>query len=319
MNQRNRLALALAAAVLAAPAFAATPINQTRPLAADGRVSISNVSGSIEVRTWDKPEVRITGSLGKGVEKLLIEGDSRSLDIEVKYPDGRGGWGWGDSRRIEPTHLEVMLPRRAEVEVEAVSANVDVDGVRGRRLEIDNVSGDVDVTGSAPGEATFENVSGDLDLWLDTDQLSIESVSGDVTAHGAITGEVTMETVSGQLSLAARHVRRLKVATVSGDAEMRLGLVAGGRIDAESLSGNLTLAVPAGTGAQLSLESFSGDIRSAVGHVHEEEHGPGSTLEARLGNGDGRIRMESFSGDVRVDTASTARPADGKDERPDVE
>jgi hypothetical protein len=323
MNQ-HRLAFALAAAVLAAPSFAATPINQTRPLAADGRVSISNVSGRIEVRTWDKPEVRITGSLGKGVEKLLIEGDSRSLTIEVKYPEGRGGWGWGDSHRVEPTVLEVMLPRRAEVEVEAVSANVDVDGVRGRRLEVDNVSGDVDVTGSAPGEAAFENVSGDLDLWLDTDELSIESVSGDVNAHGAITGEVTMESVSGQLELAARRVRRLKVSTVSGDADLRLGLVAGGRIDAESLSGNVSLAVPAGTGAQLSLESFSGDIRSSVGHVHEEEHGPGSTLDAKLGDGDGRIHLESFSGDLRVDTpARAARPAEGKDSKdgalPDVE
>jgi DUF4097 and DUF4098 domain-containing protein YvlB len=135
---------------------------------------------------------------------------------------------------------------------------------------------------------------------------------------------VTMESVSGQLELAARRVRRLKVSTVSGDADLRLGLESGGRIDAESLSGNVSLAVPAGTGAQLSLESFSGDIRSSVGHVHEEEHGPGSTLDAKLGDGDGRIHLESFSGDLRVDTpARAARPAEGKDSKdgalPDVE
>ncbi|MGH8028991.1 MAG: DUF4097 family beta strand repeat-containing protein [Arenimonas sp.] len=314
MNQRNRLVLALAAAVLAVPAFAATPINQTRPLAADGRVNISNVSGRIQVRTWDKAEVRITGSLGKGVEKLIIEGDSRSLDIEVKYPQGRGGWGWGDSRRIEPTTLEVMLPRRAEVEIEAVSADVDVDGLRGRRLEVQNVSGDVHVTGSALGEASIQNVSGDLELWLDTDQLTIETVSGDANAHGAITGKVSMDSVSGQLRLSARKLNSLKVGTVSGDADLRLGLVAGGRVDAESLSGNIDLAVPAGTGAQVDLESFSGSIRSAVGHVHDEEHGPGSSLEARMGDGNGRIRLESFSGDLRVQTAGAVS---GK--APDVE
>ena len=314
MTHRNRLALALAAALVAAPAFAATPINQTRPLDADGRVSVSNVIGSITVRTWDKPEVRITGSLGKGVEKLAIEGDAHSLDIEVRYPEGRN-WGWGDSRRNEPTQIEVMVPRRAEVEVEAVSANVDVQGVRGRRLEVSSVSGDVNVAGSAPGEAQFENVSGDLEVWLDTDQLKVETVSGDANVHGAITGEVEMESVSGQLKLAARQVRKLSVNTVSGDAELSLGLVDGGRIDAEALSGNVTLHLPASAGAQIEMESFSGSIRSVVGHVEEEDHGPGSSLKARMGNGKGSIRLESFSGDLRLDTDRPVR----KDGTPDVE
>ena len=316
MNHRTRLALALATAFVAAPAFAATPINQTRPLAADGRVSISNVVGSITVRTWDKPEVRITGSLGQGVEKLAIEGDSRSLDIEVRYPEGRNSWGWGDSRRNEPTVLEVMLPRRAEVQVQAVSADVNVDGVRGERLEVNSVSGDVHVTGSAPGEADFANVSGDLELWLDSDEVQVETVSGDVNLHGAITGEVDMESVSGQLELAARQLRRLSVNTVSGDAELSLGLVDGGRIEAESLRGNVSLRLPAGTGAQLELETFSGSIDSPVGHVHDEDHGPGSSLDAKLGNGKGRIRLESFSGDLRIETVE--RPA-RKSETPDVE
>jgi hypothetical protein len=306
MTHRHRLALALAAALAAAPAFAATPINQTRPLDADGRVSVSNVIGSITVRTWDKPEVRITGSLGKGVEKLAIEGDAHSLDIEVRYPEGRN-WGWGDSRRNEPTQIEVMVPRRAEVEVEAVSANVDVQGVRGRRLEVSSVSGDVEVAGSAPGEAQFENVSGDLEVWLDTDQLKVETVSGDANVHGAITGEVEMESVSGQLKLAARQLRKLSVNTVSGDAELSLGLVDGGRIDAEALSGNVSLRVPSGTGAQLEMESFSGSIHSPVGHVDEEEHGPGSSLKARMGDGRGTIHLESFSGDLRLETAGPAR------------
>jgi DUF4097 and DUF4098 domain-containing protein YvlB len=300
---------------VATPALAATSINQTRPLAADGRVSISNVIGSITVRTWDKPEVRITGSLGKGVEKLSIEGDSRSLDIEVRYPEGRN-WGWGDSRRNEPTVLEVMLPRRAEVEVEAVSADVDVQGVRGRRLEIDSVSGDVTVSGSAPGEADIQNVSGDLEVWLDTDQLDVESVSGDVNVHGAITGDVSMESVSGNLRLAARQVRELSVNTVSGDADLSLGLVENGRINAESLSGDVSLRLPAGTGAKLEVETFSGTIHSPVGHVDEEEHGPGATLNARLGNGRGQVHLESFSGDLRIDTVDRAARGD---ETPDVE
>ena len=77
------LALAIATA-LVAPAFAATPINETRPLAAGGRVHIENIKGRVVVRTWAQPQVRITGSLGRGVQKLAVTGGGQSLDIVVE-------------------------------------------------------------------------------------------------------------------------------------------------------------------------------------------------------------------------------------------
>src|SRR5690606_17261637 len=69
----HALALAVCATLATAPAFAGTPIDQTRPLEADGRVEISNVKGSIEVRGWERNEVHVTGELGKGVEKLVVD------------------------------------------------------------------------------------------------------------------------------------------------------------------------------------------------------------------------------------------------------
>jgi DUF4097 and DUF4098 domain-containing protein YvlB len=298
------VALAVGLALQAAAASAATPIDQTRPLAADGRISVSNVSGRISVHTWDKPQARITGSLGKGVEKLVVEGDGKYLRIEVKYPDSKGRWFGFGGRQVhtEPSIIEVMVPRRASVALEAVSADVDVDGVHGRRLEIDSVSGDVKVTGSAPGEGRFENVSGDLDLLLDTPQVSAESVSGDLLLRGALTGEVEVESVSGNIIVASTRLRRLAVSSVSGDADLRIGLDAGGSVTADTVSGTLKLVLPAGTGARLHAESFSGYIRSPVGHVDEEDHGPGSSLDARLGDGKGEVRMESFSGDIVIQT-----------------
>ena len=49
------LALAICASLASAPLFAGTPIDQTRPLNPDGRVEISNLKGSIEVRAWEVP------------------------------------------------------------------------------------------------------------------------------------------------------------------------------------------------------------------------------------------------------------------------
>jgi DUF4097 and DUF4098 domain-containing protein YvlB len=292
----------LALLFAAASAFAATPINETRPLAPDGLVRIENVKGKIIVRTWANPQVKITGSLGKGVEKLDISGDSRSLDIEVKYPNSRGGWNlWGrDDNRTEPTILEIMLPQKASVDVDAVSADVDVQQMAGRKLDVSSVSGNVLVTASSPGEASFENVSGDTTARITTNKLDASSVSGDMNVSGGITGEVDVESVSGNIEIVAKMLDRVDANSVSGDTRLSFGLRPGGTVKAETLSGELELNMPRNTGAKLNVETFSGDIQSPSGHVDHEEHGPGQTLETTLGDGRGRIELESFSGDVQI-------------------
>jgi len=298
---RNIIVL-LCAALAVAPAFAATPINETRPLAPDGSVHVENIKGRIVVRTWANPQVKISGSLGKGVDKLDISGDTRSLDIRVKYPNSRGGWNlWGrDDNRTEPTLLEITLPQRASVDLDSVSADVDVQQMAGRKLDVSAVSGNVVVTASSPGEASFENVSGDTTLRITTSKLSAQSVSGELKVSGGITGDVDLETVSGNLDFGGKALDRLEVNTVSGDAILRSALRANATVKAETLSGELRLSLPRDTGAKLHVNTFSGDIESAAGKVDEEEHGPGKSLDATLGDGRGRINLESFSGDVKL-------------------
>jgi len=191
---RTPLTLSLLAALVAAPAaWAATPINQTRPLEARGHVEIDNVKGSIQVRTWDKKEVHVGGSLGKGVEKLTIEGDENDLVIKVEYP--RRDSGWGRDEKTEPTDLVINVPVLAELEIDSVSATVDVVGVAGESLEIDSVSGDVTVA-AAPREAKIEAVSGDLQLTLNTKDVTASTVSGDLRLKGKLNGEMSVGTLA---------------------------------------------------------------------------------------------------------------------------
>lgn len=293
--------LCLAAVLASAPVLADTPISQTRPLAATGQVSIDNLKGRIQVRTWARAEVRITGTLGEGVEKLVVEGSADKLHIEARYPKRGGGWfGWGGDGGARPTVLEVMLPAGASVSVDSVSADVDVAGVAGRRLAVDSVSGDVLVRTSRPGEASFDTVSGDLDLELDSRNVGVDSVSGDILLKGRIGGRVSLDTVSGDATLVAGALDSLSLSTVSGDGRLEAGLATAGSISADSVSGGLSLVLPADTSARLRIETFSGGISSPVGKVVTEQYGPGKHLDARLGSGSGEIQLESFSGNVRV-------------------
>lgn len=298
MNRICTLRILLLAVPLVAsqPAIAGTPIDQTRPLDADGRVQIDNTKGRITVRTWSRNEVRVTGELGEGVEKLAVEGDRRNLNLRVVYPEGR--W-WGGDGAAEPSEIEVTLPVKAEVSVDGVSAEIEIHGVGGRHLEVDNVSGDVSVT-ARPDQAGFDNVSGDLTLQLDSRKVEVDNVSGDVALAGRLNGEISIEAVSGSVTLRAGTLERLTASTVSGDVDLHATLAPGGRIQAETLSGDLSLVLPKATSARLNIETFSGDIHSDTGRVVEPEHGPGATLETRLGDGDGQVRLESFSGDVQL-------------------
>ena len=293
----------LATLVAAPAAFAASPINQTRPLAADGQLSVENLKGRVTVRTWDRPEVRITGSLGDGVEKFTVDGSADDLRIEVRYPKNGGGWfGWGSDRSSEPTLLEISMPAKASLKVDTVSADIDVTGTGGRRLTLASVSGDVLVRGASAEIAGFESVSGDVDAEVDSRDVSAETVSGDLLLKGRVGGRVGLESVSGDVTLVADDVDRLRLETVSGDSRVSTGLAAAGSITAETVSGNLDLELPASVSARLSIETFSGGINSPVGQVQTEEYGPGKSLEARMGGGSGSIRLESFSGNIRIRT-----------------
>ena len=298
--QRNFhvLLLALCTAMASTPLFAATPIDQTRPLAADGSIEIDNLKGRIQVRAWDRNEVRITGSLGEGVEKLVVDGNERRLEVKVQYPSQIGAWR---SDRTGPTDLQLMVPLRANLEIESVSADIDVDGVAPRELEIDTVSGNVTVA-AAPGRAEVESVSGDLRLTLNSPKVRSESVSGDLRISGRMDGEIHAETVSGDIHVNSlgERLKRLSTGTVSGDAELRVALAAGGQIRSETVSGDVRLRMPRDTSARLNGETFSGDLRAPGARVHREEFGPGASISARYGSGSGEIRLESFSGDAEL-------------------
>lgn len=291
------LALAIVACLASAPLFAGTPIDQTRPLDPTGRIEISNLKGSIEVRAWDRNEVHVGGELGKGVEKLVVDGSRDHLVVKVDYPNRRG---WGDDRS-EPTRLVLKVPLRANLDIESVSADIHVDGVAPRELEVESVSGNVTIA-AAPGEADVSSVSGDLVLTLNTASASSESVSGDVRLSGRLDGEVHAETVSGDIRIDSRgeRVRRLSTGTVSGDADVRVGLADGGEISSETVSGDIRLRLPKSVSARVSAESFNGNLRAPGAKVRTEEFGPGSSLEVRYGSGAGQVRLESFSGDAEL-------------------
>lgn len=291
-----RTSLLLLSLVMACPALAGTPINESHRLDPRGRVDISNVKGRIQVRTWDRPEVKITGTLGTGVEKLEIDGGGEHLNVSVRYPNGNG---WGDNRS-EPTDLQLIVPLRADLDIEAVSADVDVEGVAAGSLSIEAVSGQVVAIG-APRSADISSVSGDVRLTLNSPEVDAQTVSGSLTLNGRLSGEVTVESVSGNVNVTVRdeRLREFKANTVSGNLRASTGVAPKAEFHMETVSGNVLLIVPSNLSAEVRGETFSGDLR-APGVKIERKIGPGASFQTRYGSGDGDISLETFSGNAEL-------------------
>ena len=302
-----KLPIALSVLLLSAAGLsqAGTPIKLSHALDADGKFSVSNVSGEVTVTGWDRPEVKVTGSLGEGAKPLKFEGNASKLSLKVEARNKSGGWfSWGNDTHMKPTTLNIMVPAGATVDVDVVSANTKLAGLKGGRISVDSVSGQVEVRAESP-DVDIDTVSGDVSLAGRMTKISVDSVSGDVHA-GRIGDQGKLESVSGEIRVAGGPFERLNASTVSGDLDIRGGVTGSGKISVDTMSGDVSLTLPPSLPARINASTFSGDINSDVGTVSGREHRSGNELSARIGENGGDISLESFSGDLRIRTGSAA-------------
>ena len=288
------LTIALTALALAVPAGAKQTVNETPPAAAAGLVAVENVSGSIKVTGWDRNEVAITGTLGDQVEKLDVQTSGDRMTIEVRLPSGsnRGG------NRDLDANLEIRVPRASRLQVETVSAGIEVGDVGGSQ-ELESVSGSVTVQGTT-SQLSVQTVSGSIKLSGQAAEVRAESVSGSLELAGV--GEsLNAETVSGSLTASAGSLSRAQLSSVSGRVSFTGDLANGGRLEAESHSGSVELRLPASIAADFEVETFSGDISNDFGPPAERKgsFGPGKNLRFSTGSA-ARISVETFSGSVKL-------------------
>ena len=275
-----------------AAAWGGTPIDERLDAPAAGEVQISNVSGSVEVTGWDRNRIEITGELGDGTERLdVVQEDDRTL-IKVVLPED-------EDRRVKSTDLIVKIPRGSALTITAVSADLEVENVRGpQRLQ--TVSGDLATEAWQDCEA--KTVSGDVGIKArgDGGMLTITAVSGDLDV-GATGGELMATTVSGDLYIEAIGLSRARLQTTNGDIAVDASLVAGS-FDAETLNGDVELQLNGDDNLSVDVETFNGSIANCFGYevVSQSRYGPGRELRFDTGNGERRIRIKTLNGDVDI-------------------
>ena len=210
-------------------------------------------SGSITVVPGDVKDIGFSES-GNFTEKdiMVWKQDGNSLIIQFKK---RSFVHFGSM--ISPSKdLTVTVPRDwicNELEIDSVSADVQVTGLRASEMELVNVSGACEFTD------------------CDVTDFSAETVSGSVRYQGGLQ-QLDFDTVSANcVAVLSANPRQIDMDTVSGDLELVLPDGCGFTLELDSVSGNFTSDFAttvsnhrhiSGDGAcDISADSVSGNIR----------------------------------------------------------
>jgi DUF4097 and DUF4098 domain-containing protein YvlB len=234
--------------------------DQTYPLNPNGRVSLSNVNGKVDVEAWDRNEVRVEATKRIQCEKpedieIEIDANPNSVRIETEFGRDRNiivnrgdGKSWSngyDNRCTEySVDYKLTVPRNAQLdEVQTVNGNVTLAGM--------------------------SNI------------VKSSTVNGSVTAQN-LRGSVNIETVNGTLNVgfdSLNNVRQIKVDTVNGTVKLQL---------------------PSDADAIIKAQTVHGNISNDFGLPVKKGEYVNTNLYGKLGDGQIPIRLNTVNGTINI-------------------
>jgi len=307
------------------------------PAAGIERLKIGNGSGLLDCLGEDRDDVAIelvfkanAGSREKAQSMLdrsslgiLRDGD----ELRLK-PDLPGGKTWVDILIRMPRHLalvaeigsgEMRLRGLAgELEIGAGSGSIDGRDLSGRieaelgsgELELRDLAGQVKVRSSSGdilltrlGSCDVKTSTGDVEVQVVGGRCRIETGSGDIELR-RVDGSAELESGSGDIKASALY-GPLRSKSGSGDQVLR-GLGAEGQdLQIHSGSGDLDLSFLADASYELQLETRTGEVSARIPMTVRKI--TRRLLEARMGGGRDRARIETSSGDIRIRATEETR------------
>ncbi|NIM57878.1 MAG: hypothetical protein GTO16_02905 [Candidatus Aminicenantes bacterium] len=278
---------------------------KTVSLAKDGKVALNNITGRIDVKTWNKGEVKIdatkisrASTLEQAKEnadlvKIEVVKEGNTLRIKTEYPDT------GKIFRRRSINVSVkyslMIPATASVKIDSVTGDVDLEKIGGA-VKVKIVTGGIAVK-KADNGVDCETVTGRIELQNITGDAFMETVTGRITAS-QIKGSIEATVVTGRIVL--REVSEARVVnanTVTGAVVYDGNINKDGRYILKTHTGRIEMTVPAGSGFDLEANTFSGSIESdfeikVSGKISKKR------ISGAVNKGGPLVKLSTFSGDV---------------------
>jgi hypothetical protein len=249
-------------------------------------VEATTFDGSIQVQSWDNPDVLVEiekrGPTRAALDQIEVRAaqDGNRISVEARQP-GRGAvhvFGFSVS---PAARLIVWVPKRADVRVRSGDGSISLD----------RVSGKIDAY-TADGSIRAKELAGDITLTSGDGSVTVENVEGRLaldTRDGSVN-------VSGRLSVTRLH---------TGDGSIVYRAEAGTTMtddwDLTTGDGAVTVYLPSDFGAELDAHTGDGSIRNdmALGAGSDNSR---RTIRGRIGAGGHQLKIRTGDGSIRIKT-----------------
>jgi DUF4097 and DUF4098 domain-containing protein YvlB len=244
-------------------------------------VELKTFDGSIEVTSWDKPEVAVTIERRADTQaeaealKVTAEQSGNRVVIHAVKPERSESQVQVGFHHGRSVRFVVSVPRTTDLNATSGDGSISVSGITGRvdarsgdgSIATSDISGDVGLD-TGDGSISADNVTGDLKINTGDGSVSVKGQPRGLIAHtgdGSVSVDVTSAT------------------TAAGDWELTTG------------DGGIHVTLPANFNAQLDAHTGDGGIDAndfglrATGEDRNDLRGAigsgGPTLRLRTGDG----------------------------------
>ncbi len=269
----------------------------TYALKPGGTVTLENMNGSVEILSWEKDQIQITGT-----KYARTEDDLRALKIEtvagpeavrirtVRPSDRRRGMG---------AKYFLRVPRNVVLERIATSnGSIRVEDIEGNsRLESSN------------GSVTLNRIRGRLDVKTSNAAIRGDGLESEATLRTS-NGSIHIEEIKGGLdastSNAGIHIRLSKPApgrpvrlgTSNGSIELTMDAVEGNEVRASTSNASITLRLPQAVKARVRASTSNSSIQSDFDVLTKGISK--NFLEGDIGGGGPLIHLSTSNGSIRI-------------------
>lgn len=277
---------------------------RTVKLAKGGHVSLINISGSIEVKSWNKDEVKIdalktsrASSLSQAKEnaaevKIVVQKEGDTLRIKTEYPKRRGS----RRRRLSVSvHYNLWVPSKASVRIDSTSGSVEMENIGGE-VKVNVTSGSVTIKKAAKG-VDCDIISGRLELQDIRGDAYLKTVSGKITVE-RIKGSIEAETTSGGIEMRkVTGAKTIKGKVLNGSIVYDGDIDPNGRYTLHTHSGSIRMFISSGSGFELEAKTFSGRIDSDFDITISGKLSKKS-IKGVVNKGGAYMKLSTFSGSI---------------------
>ncbi len=243
-------AATILALLIAVPARAEVTqdFHRTVPLSADGRVSLSNINGDVEITGWNRNEVQIdavkTARDQQRLDEARIEVNttSNSVEITTRYPEGR------TNNNPASVRYTLHVPQNARLD--------KIDLVNGG-LTVQKVTGEVNAN-LVNGKLRASDLAGTADL---------------ATVNGSIEADYN----------SLNNVREIRLKSVNGSVDLRLPQSPNADVSASTVNGSISTDFPLTVKGHWIGKNMSGTLGS--GGVHIELDNVNGSIHVGPGRG----------------------------------